>query len=147
MISLRNFEPDDAIELQQKQSANMPLDQVMTMIAEWQKKEISGKYFEAFAVVRDSEIVGMMLLCQHSENIISCGPEIFEAYRKQGIAAEAMALVMKTAKEKGYRLMSQQIRMNNTASIALHNKLGFETDGYTYKNKHGNDVQIFIKLL
>lgn len=58
-----------------------------------------------------------------------------------------MILAMEVAKNKGYKLVSQQIRVNNTASIALHNKLGFETDGYTYKNKKDNDVHIFIKLL
>ncbi len=58
-----------------------------------------------------------------------------------------MKLAMKIAKNKGYKLVSQQIRVNNTASIALHKKLGFETDEYIYKNRHNNDVQIFIKLL
>lgn len=97
--------------------------------------------------MKDAEIVGMISLYQHSKSVISCGPEVFESYRRQGIAGEAMMLAMEKAKAKGYKLVSQQIRVNNTASIALHNKLGFETDGYIYKNRHGNDVQIFIKLL
>ena len=147
MISLRNFTDNDALEFQKKQNANMSLDEIKTMFAKWEEKEFSGKYYEMFAIIKDNEIVGMISLYQHSASVISCGPEIFECYRKQGIGGEAMILAMKTAKNKGYKLMSQQIRLNNTASIALHNKLGFETDGYIYTNKKGNDVQIFIKLL
>lgn len=41
----------------------------------------------------------------------------------------------------------QQIRADNVASIALHNSLGFETDGYVYTNKKGNEVLIYIKVL
>ncbi|MBQ9975035.1 MAG: GNAT family N-acetyltransferase [Clostridia bacterium] len=147
MILLRNFTESDAIEFHQKQSANISLDEVKKLIVKWQKKEFAGKYFEMFAVVKGTEIVGTISLYQHSPSVISCGPEIFESYREQRIATEAMMLAMKIAKNKGYKLMSQQIRVNNTASIALHNKLGFETDGYIYKNNHGNDVQIYIKLL
>jgi len=147
LITLRNFTVDDAIEFQQKQSVNKPLNEVISLLTKWQEKEFEGKYFEMFAVTKDKEIVGMISLYQHSENVISCGPEIFERYRKQGIGGEAMILAMKIAKNKGYKLMSQQIRVDNTASISLHKKLGFETDEYIYKNKHGNDVLIFIKLL
>ena len=147
MITLRNFTVDDALEFQQKQSKNMPLNEVKSLLTKWQEKEFDGKYFEMFAIINDKRIVGMISLYQLSENVIHCGPEIFECYRKQGIGGEAMKLAMKIAKNKGYKLMLQQIRVNNTASIALHKKLGFETDEYIYKNRHNNDVQIFIKLL
>lgn len=137
----------DATEFQQKRNVNMSISEIKELFAKWKEKEIEGKYFEMFAVIKDDEIVGMISLHKHSESVISCGPEIFECYRKQGIAEEAMKLAMDIAKSKGYKLVSQQIRIDNTASIALHNKLGFETDGYAYKNKKGNDVAIFIKLL
>ena len=147
MITLRNFTDDDALEFQQKQSVNMSLDEVKSLLIKWREKEFEGKYSEIFAVTNDEGIVGWISLYQHSENVISCSPEIFERYRKQGIGGEAMILAMKIAKNKGYKLMLQQIRVNNAASIALHKKLGFETDEYIYKNRHNNDVQIFIKLL
>ena len=102
-------------------------------ITKWQEKEFANKYFEMFAIVNDTEMVGMISLYQHSPNVISCGPEIFECYRKRGFAGNAMMLAMKTAKSKGYKLVLQQIRVDNIASIALHKKLGFETDGYVYK--------------
>lgn len=147
MISLRNFIDKDAIDYQQKYRANMSLDEIQAIFTKWQEKEFQGKYYEMFAIIKDNEIVGMISLYQHSESVISCGPEIFEGYRKQGIAQEAMMLAMDIAKSKGFKLVSQQIRVDNIASISLHKKLGFETDEYIYKNKRGNDVQIFIKLL
>lgn len=147
MIYLRNFTDADAVEFLQKQNADQSPDEIRALFAKWQEKTFAGRYFEMFAVMHDAEIVGMISLYQHSESVISCGPEIFDGYRRRGFAAEAMMLAMKEAGDKGYKLISQQIRVDNTASIALHNKLGFETDGYIYKNKHGNDVQIFIKLL
>ena len=147
MILLRNFADDDAIEFQQKYNAKMSIDEVKMLITKWQEKEFANKYFEMFAIVNDTEMVGMISLYQHSPTVISCGPEIFECYRKRGFAENAMILAMKKAKSKGYKLVLQQIRVDNIASIALHKKLGFETDGYVYKNKKDNDVQIFIKLL
>ena len=147
MLLLRNFTDDDAIELHQKHNTNRSIDEIKILIAKWQEKKFANKYFEMFAIVNDTEMVGMISLYQHSPNVISCGPEIFECYRKRGFAGNAMMLAMKTAKSKGYKLVLQQIRVDNIASIALHKKLGFETDGYVYKNKKGNDVQIFIKLL
>ena len=147
MIYLRNFTDSDAAEFRQKQNTDLSPDEIRALFANWQEKSFAGRYFEMFAVMKDTEIVGTISLYHHSKSVISCGPEIFDSYRRQGLATQAMVLAMDIAKNKGYKLISQQIRINNTASIALHSKLGFETDGYVYKNKHGNDVQIFIKLL
>ena len=145
MILLRNFTNNDALTFQQNQKTNISLNEIKEMFAKWEEHTYNGKYFEMFAVVRDGEIVGSISLCQLSKSVISCGPEIFEPYRKQGIAQEAMLLAMDIAKNKGYKLVSQQIERNNVASIMLHNKLGFETDEYTYRNKKGNEVLIYIK--
>ena len=100
-----------------------------------------------FAIVKDEEIVGRISLYQHSANVISCGPEIFEGYCRQGFAKEAMLLAMDIAKSSGYKVVMQQIRADNVASVALHNSLGFETDGYVYRNQKGNEVLIYIKVL
>ena len=147
MVFLRNFINDDAEAFQQKQSMNISLDEIKAMIAKWGEKVHADKYFEMFAVIKDGELVGSISLYQLSKSVVSCGPEVFEAYRKQGLGREAMLLAMDIAKNKGYRVISQQIERTNAASIALHNKLGFETDEYIYRNKKGNEVLIYLKAL
>ena len=147
MIILCNFTNDDAEVFQQMQGMNIALDDIKKMFAKWEEKEYLGKYFEMFAVVKDGEIVGSISLCQLSENVVSCGPEVFKSYRKQGVGKEAMMLAMDIAKSLGYKVVSQQIALNNAASIALHNKLGFETDEYVYINRKGTEVLIYIKPL
>ena len=147
MVSLRNFTSADAKEFQQKQTTNITLDEIKALFDKWGENTYAGKYFEMFAVVKDGEIVGSISLYQLSDSVVSCGPEVFEAYRRQGIGREAMLLAMNIAKNMGYKVVSQQIGRNNAASIALHNALGFETDEYIYRNKKGNEVLIYIKPL
>ena len=147
MIILRNFIKEDAWNLQRIRYPDLSVEQIETLIYEWNQKRVNDKYFEMFAVLFDKNIVGMLSLYQHSSNVVSIGPEIFEAYRKKGFAKEAMAQACTIAKEKGYKIVSQQIRTNNTASLALHSALGFETNGLTYTNAKGNQVSIYLKSL
>lgn len=147
MIVLRNFKDSDASIFQEKHSRHLSLEEILDMFRKWNVKEYEDKYFEMFAIVKGEDIVGRISLYQHSESVISCGPEIFEGCCRQGFAKEAMGLAMDIAKNKGYKVVMQQIRTDNGASIALHNSLGFETDGYVYRNKKGNEVLIYIKAL
>lgn len=147
MIVLRNFRESDATVFQETHSKHLSIEEIRDMFRKWNIKEYEGKYFEMFAVVKGEDIVGRISLYQHSDNVISCGPEIFEGCCRQGFAKEAMLLAMDIAKSKGYKVVLQQIRVDNVASIALHNSLGFETDEYVYRNKKGNEVCIYLKSL
>lgn len=147
MIVLRNFRDTDASIFQEKHSRHLSLEEIKELFRKWNLREYEGKYFEMFAIIKDEDIVGRISLYQHSENVISCGPEIFEGCCRQGFAKEAMGLAMEISKNKGYKVVMQQIRTDNGASIALHNSLGFETDGYVYRNKKGNEVLIYVKVL
>ena len=147
MIILRNFTKSDALLLQQKEYSDLSLEEIEILIDEWSQKQVRNRYFEMFAVVWEDEIVGMISLYQHSTEVISIGPEIFKAYRRKGFAKKALACACDIAKEKGYKIVSQQIRTDNTASIALHASLGFETNGLVYTNSKGNRVAIYLKCL
>lgn len=147
MISLRNFCDNDAVIFQKNYYKAISLEEIKEMFSKWNEKEYDGKYFEMFAIVKDQEIMGHISLFHHSENVIACGPEVFHCYRRQGVAKAAMMLAMDIAKSKGYKIVSQQIRVDNVASIALHQQLGFETDGYVYRNRKGNEVLIYLKTL
>ena len=147
MISLRNFTNDDAEVFQQKQRMNVSLDEIKAMFVMWGEKAYAGKYFEMFAVVKDGEIVGSISLYQHSSEVVSIGPEVFYECRRKGFAKEAMLCACQMAKEKGFKIVAQQIQVNNVASIALHRSLGFETNGLIYTNAKGNEVSIYLKCL
>ncbi len=121
--------------------------QAETMIAEWNTGICNGRDFAMLGVWLDETLVGMLSLYRHTSEAVSVGPEIFPAYRRKGYAKEAMALAMDLARQKGYKVISQQIRTDNTASIALHESLGFGTSGAVYTNAKGNQVSIYLKSL
>ncbi|WP_081373827.1 GNAT family N-acetyltransferase [Butyrivibrio fibrisolvens] len=58
-----------------------------------------------------------------------------------------MADLLKYASEKGYHIMLNQVRKDNLASMRLHEKLGFESDGYSYRNQKNKEVFLYLKLL
>ena len=147
MILLRNLKKEDASELQKYVYSDLSTEQVEALICEWYKKQFNGKYFEMYAIVSDEKIVGTISLYQHSSEVISIGPEIFCEYRRKGFAKEAMIGACQLAKEKGFKIVLQQIRTNNVASIALHCLLGFETDELVFTNAKGNQVYIYLKSL
>ena len=147
MILLRNLKIEDALELQKIEYSDLTIEQVEALICEWNKKRVNGKYFEMFAIVSEDKIVGTISLFQHTSEVVSIGPEVFCEYRRNGFAKEAMICACQMAKEKGFKIVSQQIRTNNTASIALHSSLGFETNELVYTNAKGNQVSIYLKCL
>ena len=147
MIVLRNFTKADAFALQRIKHPNLSIEQIEALIHEWNLKQVNSKYFEMFAILLDENIVGTISLYQHSAEVISIGPEIFKPYRQKGLAKEAMICACTKAKEEGYKIVFQQIRTNNVASIALHSSLGFETNGLTYTNAKRNQVAIYLKSL
>ena len=120
MISLRNFTLDDSIEFQQKRRLHMPLEEIKAMFAQWEEKTHEGKYFEMFAIIKDEKIVGMISLYQHSASVISCGPEIFECYRKQGIAVEAMILAMDIAKNNNIKAQTKTVIAGGNNASQIH---------------------------
>ena len=147
MVTLRNFVKDDASSLQKNAFSSLSVEQIENLICEWDQKQVNGRYFEMFAVIFDDNIVGSVSLYQHSTEVVSIGPEIFTPYRRNGFGKGAMVCACNTAKAKGYKIVSQQIRTNNTASIALHSSLGFETSGLVYTSSKGTQVAIYLKSL
>ena len=147
MVTLRNLKNDDATVLQQFQNINMSIEEIQNIICDWNKFEFQGRYFEMFAIINDGKIVGTISLYQKSDSVISIGPEIFSAFKRRGFGKEAMLIALDTAKSKGYKIVSQQVRSDNIPSIALHKSLEFETDGYGYINRKGKEVVIFLKAL
>lgn len=147
MVFLRNFKKEDASELQEYGYSDLSTEQVEALICDWNKKQFNGKYFEMYAIVSDERIVGAISLYQHSSEVVSIGPEVFCKYRRKGFAKAAMICACQIAKEKGFKIVLQQIRTDNAASIALHCSLGFETSELIFANAKGNQVSIYLKCL
>lgn len=147
MITLRSLQESDAPELQKKKYRTMTIVEIQEMIQNMNSKLYHGNYFELFAILKDSEIVGTISIQERSPSIISCGVEILNDYRRNGYAYDALSQILIFAKEKGYKIATAQIRADNVASISLHKKAGFETDFYEYVNKKGNPVYIMLRAL
>lgn len=145
MVILRKFEASDSALVSSK--LNLFLEKAKSIIDTWNSGCHNGVYFEMFAIQSENTLVGMISLYEHSGSILSIGPEIFEEYQRHGFAKAAMTEAMRIAEEKKYRIIFQQIRTNNAASIRLHESLGFERDSNIFKNKKGNDVYIYLKVL
>lgn len=146
MISIRHFTTDDIVILQTNQYDNVARSELLKMINDWNTLKYNDRYFEMFAIEHKGKIVGSVSLYQHGCTIISAGPEVFSQYRQCGYAFQGVTLALNHAKNNGYKIAVAQVRKNNTASIALHRKLGFDID-HEFINVHGNEVYFFIKAL
>ena len=147
MITLRAFTDHQVPLLREALDPHMDPAEVKALIAEWNTGKHNGRDFAMLGVWQGETLVGMISLYRHTSEAVSIGPEIFSPYRRRGYAKEAMTLAMELAHQKGYKIVSQQIRTDNTASIALHTALGFETSGAVYTNAKGNQVSIYLKSL
>ena len=147
MISLRHFEESDAEILQNYNLSGKSHNDIISMIHDWDTLSYHGHYFEMFAIQSDTTVVGSISIYGRSQSIASLGIEIFTPYRQMGYAYEAMHLLIDCAKRINYTIILQQIRNDNLASIHLHEKLGFETDGYVYENKKGHKILIYLMPL
>lgn len=145
MTELRPISVDNSELLSEKY--NMSVEDTDSLIARSEAELYEDRYFKMFAVSDGEVCVGIISLYEHSASVISIGPDIFEEYRRRGFATEAVKAAMDIAREKGYKIVFQQIRTDNIASIRLHKKLGFETDNNTFKNRNGNEVCIYLKSL
>ena len=147
MVSIRHFSDDDADTVRINQYPDLSKDAIRSMIREWNAGSYDGRFFEMFAVLRDGEIVGAVSLAEHTKSTASIGIEIYPVFRRRGFAYEANLLLFDRAKQLGYKVIQNQVRTDNAASIRLNEKLGFESDRYAYKNRKDHLVYLFLKVL
>lgn len=111
------------------------------------RKTHEGRYFEAFALEVEGELVGCLSIYQRTTSAVSLGVEIFSVQQGKGHGTRALLEGAALAREKGFRLVMNQVNTDNEASLAAHRKAGFECDGYIYRNQKDRDVAIWIKVL
>ena len=147
MISLRPFTAHDAAGIRQNQYPEIPISDIQRMIAEWETRSYQGKRFEMYAITVDDVVVGSVSLYERTKSVASIGVEVYPSDRRNGYASEVMKLIINRVRTLGYRVILNQVRTDNEASIVLHKRLGFETDGTVYRNAKGNDVFLYLFCL
>ena len=147
MIRLRPFTEGDVEILRQGQGQGMSPEEIRAMIAEWNAGTYRGKPFEMYAVEADGAVAGHISLLGQSRSIASVGVEILPEERRKGYAAGAVEQLLALAAQRGCRVIQNQVAADNVPGIALHEKLGFETGGYVYRNARGREVLIYVKCL
>jgi len=146
MIHLKPISYDNIDDFEGTSYDVMSSEQKQNLITESINKIHNGWYFEFLVVYDDDTIVGFMNLYAHSKHIISCGPAIKECFQKKGFGFGAEKAALEYAKGKGYTIATGGVDDNNIASIALHEKLGFEMDR-KYLNKQGRTIRVYVKAL
>lgn len=146
MLRLVPVSADNMPDFEDTSYAAMSDENKRGMICESCEKSHDGAYFEILSAMDDGQIVGFMNLYAHSAQTISIGPEIKSRFRKMGYGYLAVTLALQYAHQMGYTVAVAQVREDNAASIALHEKLGFRLEERRL-NKHGKPVRIYRKAL
>ena len=146
MLELRPLCEEDLRDLEGTSYADMSREEKLAMLRESEEKSHSGSYFEIFAVCDGDELVGLLNLYAHSKHLISISPEIRTSLRRKGYGYAAEELALCFAADRGYTAAVASVREDNAASIALHEKLGFET-GVCAMTVRGVPIRVMIKTL
>ena len=147
MVILREFSPGNAPLLQEAGYPDESTEKIEALIAQWNTHSFDDRYFEMLGIWDGENLVGCISLYQHTGEVISIGPEIFPAHRRKGYGRQALALACQRGRELGYKIVCQQIRTDNIASLTLHASLGFVGSGQIFTNARGNPVLICLKSL
>ena len=139
---LRAFTVDDLPVISRYQYRDTSVEEIKKMILQWDTRQYCGRYFEMLAIEKNGCVVGYVSVMEQSDSSVSEGVEIYAPYRRQGLAYNAVTLLLEHIKLLGYSSVFAQVRQDNAASIALHHKLGFQiTDSFS--NPKGNLVYEF----
>ena len=133
MILLRKPEAAEAAELCKIWAPDclpgyqLPMDEeeMKALIAEWNRGEAQGRRFYMLMIEADGKRAGLVSLFEKEQGT-SLGISVHPAYQKRGIGTKAVYLAEEFALDCGWKTIVSECRMDNAASIALHEKCGFE---------------------
>lgn len=136
MLILRPYTQDDWSVLALHQYPTMLEPEIKNLISEFNSGSYHGQHFQMLAVEHDDTLVGYVSLLEQTPGIASEGVEIYPPYRRRGFA---FAALQKLFSQTTYHTITAQIRADNSASLALHNKLGFHVVD-EFVNRRGHSV-------
>ena len=123
MLILRPYTQDDWPVLARYQYPSMTETEINNLIAEFNSGSYKGRRLQMLAVENNGTVVGYVSLYEQDSKSASEGVEIYPPYRRRGFAYAALRQLF--ARTQTYRTITAQVRKDNVASLALHNKLGF----------------------
>jgi len=116
------------------------------MLAASRRKRHEGRYYEQFAVRVNECLVGTVSLFGQEDGTVCDGVDVFPPFCCCGFAYNALTKLMDVARAQCFTVQTAQIRTDNAASIALHEKLGF-VPGEAWTNRRGHEVRTWRKEL
>ena len=125
---------------------NLSIESKTKLVNDSQKGICNGNFFRFYLIKIEKEIVGVLNLFGHGENKISVAPEIFENFRRKGLAIKSLSMAYTIAKENGFDTVIAGIRKENIASQKLHEKLGFSFVE-EFISKSGKLMKRYIKKI
>lgn len=146
MIYLKPITYDNINDFTGTSYDTMSLEQKQNMIHESINKIHDNSYFEFLVAYDDNTVIGFMNLYAHSTHIISCGPAIKKEFQNRGYGFSVETKALEYAKDRGYTIAVAGVDENNTASIALHEKLGFELER-KYFGREDRIIRLYMKAL
>ena len=146
MIVLRPFRPEDWAVVSQYQYPGISQDDAINLIAEFNAPTYQGKFQKFYAVEWDSQIVGYVSIIEQSRGSVSVGAEIYQPFRRQGYAYNAITQLFDLLKSIGYHTATGQVRQDNNASLALCKKLGFTIINEAFSSR-GKPVYNLVKTI
>ena len=142
MLILRQYTSADWPVLVRHQYPNMSESEAKKLIADFNEGLHAGRRIQILAVENDKHLVGYVSLYEQADGVASIGVEVYPPYRRQGFAFTALQMLLSQA--AGYHTIVSQVRTDNTASLALHHKLGFQICE-KFTNRRGHEVY-FLSL-
>lgn len=127
----------------------IPTDEetMRSLIHEWDKKLVHGRYYELFAIDVEGIMVGLLNFFEITDNSILIGISIDNLHWRKGYAYEAMQKAFDYLKDKGLYHVVSNCRADNVASIALHKKCGFQFLCEDISKRSGKRIYQYEKYL
>ena len=136
MLILRPYSQDDWPALKLHQCPGMSEDEIKNLISDFNSGVYNGRKMYMLAIEADGTLVGYASLFDQGDGSASEGVAIYPPYRRRGFAFAALQQLFA---QTVYHTITAQIRKDNTASLALHSKLGFRIVD-EFVNKRGHSV-------
>ena len=99
---------------------------VETLVGIWNENIYQGRYFEVFLITSDDNNIGLISIYEIADDTISIGITIDKLHWNKGYGTEAFRYTLIKCKDLGYSNVESSTLADNSASIKIHEKNGFQ---------------------